>query len=130
MALAGAIFLVVGFVVLVRMFGLIGRCSEVFELARASLAVLRNPSLDDEAKESALQSHATRLFSLFFLLTAGAGLALGLPAGIIWILDALQVVSLRAVLEVTLSWQFLLGSTLVGVAAWRLKRGPRRRGES
>jgi hypothetical protein len=36
----------------------------------------------------------------------------------------LQVVSLRAVLDVTLSWQFLLGSTLVGIAAWRFDRGP------
>jgi hypothetical protein len=124
MALAGAIFLVVGFVVLVRVFGLTRKCGEVFDLARASLAVLRNPSLDDAAKESALQSHATRLFSLFFLLTAGAGLALALPAGFIWILDVLQVVSLRAVLEVTLSWQFLLGSTLAGIVAWRLIRGP------
>jgi hypothetical protein len=124
MALAGAIFLVIGFVALVRMFGLVRRCGEVFDLARASLAVLRNSSLDDAAKESALQSHATRLFSLFFLLTAGAGLALALPAGIIWILDVLQVVSLRAVLDVTLSWQFLLGSTLAGIAAWRLTRGP------
>ena len=55
---------------------------------------------------------------------SGAGLALALPAGIIWILDVLQVVSLRAVLDVTLSWQFLLGSTLVGIVAWRLIRGP------
>jgi len=124
MALAGAIFLVVGFLALVRMFGLVRRSGEAFDLARASLAVLRNSSLDDAAKESALQSHATRLFSLFFLLTAGAGLALALPAGIIWILDVLQVVSLHAVLDVTLSWQFLLGSTLVGIAAWRFTRGP------
>ena len=124
MALAGAIFLVIGFVALVRIFGLVRRCGEVFDLARASLAVLRSSSLDDAAKESALQSHATRLFSLFFLLTAGAGLALALPAGIIWILDVLQVVSLRSVIDVTLSWQFLLGSTLVGIAAWRFTRGP------
>ena len=117
MALAGAIFLVVGFVALVRIFGLVRKCGEVLDLARASLAVMRNPALDDAHKERALQSHATRLFSLFLLLTAGAGLALALPAGMIWILDALEVVSLRAVLDVTLSWQFLLGSTLVGVAS-------------
>ena len=30
----------------------------------------------------------------------------------------------RAVLDVTLSWQFLLGSTVVGIAAWRFARGP------
>jgi hypothetical protein len=60
------------------------------------------------------------LFLLFLLLTLGAALALALPAGVIWILDVLQVVSLRAVIDVTLSWQFLLGSTLVGVLAWRL----------
>ena len=122
MALAGAIFLVVGFVALIRIFGLVRKCGEVLDLARASLAVMRNPSLDDAHKERELQSHATRLFSLFVLLTAGAGLALALPAGMIWILDALEVVSLRAVLDVTLSWQFLLGSTLVGVAAWRMTR--------
>jgi len=124
MALAGAIFLVVGFVTLVRIFGLVGKCGEVFDVARASLAVMRNPPLEDAHKERALQSHAARLFSLFLLLTAGVGLALALPAGMIWILDALEVVSLRAVLDVTLSWQFLLGSTLVGVAAWRLTRRP------
>ena len=124
MALAGAIFLVVGFVALVRMFGLIKKCGDVFELVKSSLAVLRNPALDDDAKESALQSHATRLFSLFLFLTLGAALALGLPAGMIWILDVLHVVSLRAVIEVALSWQFLLGSTLFGVLAWRLTHKP------
>jgi uncharacterized oligopeptide transporter (OPT) family protein len=121
-SLAGAIFLVVGFVALVRMFGLIKKCGEVLDLVKSSLAVLRNPSLDDDAKEGALQSHAKQLFSLFLLLTLGAALALALPAGMIWILDVLQVLSLRAVIEVTLSWQFLLGSTLFGVVAWRLTR--------
>ena len=99
MALAGAIFLVVGFVALVKAFGLLGKCGEVLDLARTSLAVLRNPSLDDDAKESALQSYAAKLFLLFLLLTAGAALALVLPAGLIWVLDLLHVVSLRAVLE-------------------------------
>ena len=96
MALAGAIFLVVGFVALIRIFGLVRKCGEVLDLARASLAVMRNPSLDDAHKERALQSHATRLFSLFVLLTAGVGLALALPAGMIWILDVLEVVSLAS----------------------------------
>jgi hypothetical protein len=120
MALAGAIFLVVGFVVLVKAFGLLAKCSEVLDLARTSLAVLRNPALDDDSKESALQSNAVKLFLLFLLLTAGAALALVLPTGLIWVLDRLHVVSLRAVLELTLSWQFLLASTVVGVVAWRL----------
>jgi hypothetical protein len=120
MALAGAIFLVVGFVALVKAFGLVRKCGEVLALARSSLAVLRNPALDDDAKESALQSNAMKLFSLFVLLTGGAALALALPAGLIWILDVLHIVSLRAVLETTLSWQFLLASTLIGVVAWHL----------
>jgi hypothetical protein len=122
MALAGAIFLVVGFVALVRMFRLMKKCGDVFDLVKSSLAVFRNPALDDDAKESALQSYARQLFALFLFLTLGAALALALPAGVIWILDVLQVVSLRAVIEVTLSWQFLLGSTLFGVLAWRLTR--------
>ncbi len=122
MALAGAIFLVAGFVALVRLFGLVKKCGNVVDLARSSLAVLNNPSLGDDVKERTLQGHATRLFSLFLTLTLGAALALALPAGLIWILDVLEVVSLRAVIEVTLSWQFLLGSTLFGVLAWQLTR--------
>lgn len=122
MALAGAVFLVIGFVLLVRMFGLVGKCRHVFDLVQSSVAVLRDPSLDDDARERALQSHAKQLFGLFFLLTAGAVLALALPAGLIWLLDVLRVVSLRAVLEMTLSWQFLTATTLLGAAAWRLMR--------
>jgi hypothetical protein len=98
------------------------KCGDVFRLVKSSLAVLRNPSLEDDAKESALRSYARRLFLLFLLLTLGAALALALPAGMIWILDALQVVSLRSVIDVTLSWQFLLGTTLFGVLALRLTR--------
>ena len=123
MALAGAILLVIGFVALVRAFGLVGKCGEVFAVARASLAILRNTALDDAAKERELQTHATRLFALFFALTAGAALALALPAGLIWVLDAMHVVPLRDVLEVALSWQFLLGTTLAGFAAWHWTRG-------
>jgi hypothetical protein len=104
------------------MFLLMKKCGDVFDLVKSSLAVFRNPALDDDAKESALQSYARQLFALFLFLTLGAALALALPAGVIWILDVLQVVSLRAVIEVTLSWQFLLGSTLFGVLAWRLTR--------
>jgi hypothetical protein len=125
MALAGAVLLVVGFVALVRAFGLVGKCGEVFAVARASLTVLKNPALDDSAKESALQTHASRLFALFLALTAGAALALALPAGLIWLLDEIHVVSFHDVLEVALSWRFLLGSTLAGIVAWRLMRGHR-----
>ena len=122
MAFAGAIFLVVGFVALIRVFGLTKKCRDVVELARSSLAVVRDPALDDDHKERALQSHAKQLFSLFFVLTAGAALALGLPTGVIWVLDRLQVVSLGRVIDVTLSWQFLLGTTLLGILVLRLAR--------
>jgi hypothetical protein len=122
MALAGALFLVVGFVLLVRAFGLIAKCGDVLDLVQSSLGVLREPSLDDDARERALQSHAKRLFALFFLLTAGAALALALPAALIWVLDALGLVSFDAVVDMTLSWQFLLATTLVGTAAWWLMR--------
>jgi len=124
MSLAGALFLVVGFVVLVRKFGLVQKSGDVFGLVKSTLEVLRNPSLDDAAKESALQSHAKQLFSLFLLLTVGAAAALALPTGVIWLLDLLRVLSLRSVIEVTLSWPFLIGTTLLAIVAWRLTRKP------
>ena len=122
MAFAGAIFLVVGFVVLVRKFGLVQKSGDVFGLVKSTLEVLRNPLLDDDAKESALQSNAKQLFLLFLLLTVGGAAALALPAAVIWLLDVLRVLSLRSVIEVTLSWPFLLGTTLLAIVAWRLTR--------
>ena len=56
----GAAFLVFSIVVLIRMFGLVEKSSDVTTVARRSFGVIRNPDLNEDEKEAALSP-----FSLF-----------------------------------------------------------------
>ena len=61
-----AVFLVIGFAVLVRVFGLVQKTRDVVQVSQQSLKVIRSRDLDDSAKEAALQRDARKLFRLFF----------------------------------------------------------------
>ena len=121
MVYLGAAILVIGFVVCLKLFGLVERANSVFALSRESMAVLKNADMDDDAKEAAMQSHAKKLFGLFFTLTLGCVLALALPAGIVWLLDLAGVMSFDAVIEFTISWEFLLATTALLVLVVAVK---------
>ena len=66
---AGAIFLVIGFIIVLKVFKLVEKSTRVIDISRRAVADLRSSELDDDAKESAMQSHAKQLFGLFFLIT-------------------------------------------------------------
>ena len=110
-------FLVVGFLVLLRLFGLVENSRIVLTVARRSLEVIRSQSLSDEAKETALQSDAKQLFRLFFTLLFGGAAAVLLPLGVVWLCDWLGLLSLRSVFEVALSPAFLIGSGILAIFA-------------
>lgn len=116
MTYVGVVILVAGFVVLIRIFGLVEKSSEVFHISKLALSDMQNPDFDDDAKEVALQQHAKRLFSLFFLLTIGGAAALALPAGLLFLLEKMGLLSLSNVMAVTLSWEFLLVSSVLIIA--------------
>ena len=116
MTFAGVAILVAGFVVLVKIFGLVEKSTEVFSVSRLALSDIQNPDLDDAAKEAALQQHAKRLFGLFFLLAIGGAAALALPAGLLFLLERMGLLSLSAVMALTLSWEFLLASSVLIIA--------------
>jgi hypothetical protein len=113
MSLVGAVFLVIGFVALAKICALVERSKRVVVLAKQSLQTIGNPDLDDDAKEKALQRCAKELFLLFFAISLGSLTALGLPAGVVWLLDKAGLMSFEAVVTVALSWQFLLSTTLI-----------------
>jgi hypothetical protein len=119
---AGAALLVVGFVGLCRLFGLIQKSTTVIDVAKLALTDLRNPGLDDDTKEIALQRYAKRLFGLFLVLTLGGAGALFLPLGCIWLLEQLGVLSFDAVIDTTLSWEFLLATTLLALVIFWIVR--------
>ena len=119
---AGAIFLVVGFIVVLKLFKLVDKSNCVINISRQAVADLRNTELDDDAKELVMQRHAKQLFGLFFLITIGGIAAVFLPLAIIWGLDRLHIVSLDAILGVALSWPFVIAATVLITVAFFINR--------
>jgi hypothetical protein len=113
---------VVAFAVLIERFNLMERAREVGSRALGSLQVLRDPELDDVAKEKVLRRQAVRLFGLVGILGGGSLLALGLPLLAVWLLDLGGVASLESVLAVLSSIEFLIGATIIGVMTFLLFR--------
>ena len=112
-SIAGALFLVVGFVVLMKVFGLVEKSRKVVSIAGKAASDLRNPEFDDEHKEKALQGYAKSLFQLFFLLLVGGILALGIPVLLIYLMDQTGWLSIDGVIEASLRWEFLAIVTAV-----------------
>lgn len=109
-----AAFLVVGFVILARLFKLPEKSRRVIAIARDSLAVVRNSTLSDEHKEESLQSNAKQLLRLFGILLIGGVGAVVLPFGVVWLGDLAGLLSQESVLTIALSPTFLIISVMVG----------------
>lgn len=122
MSFVGAALLVAGFIVLVKIFGLLKKSTEAITVAKRAYADFQNPHLSDDAKEVALQGYAKKLFLLFFLITLGSIAALALPIGLLWLLEQINILSLNAVMTTALSWQFLLISTALGTVIFWIAR--------
>ena len=125
-----AAFLVVGFAVLVRVFRLVDKTREVGRVSRQSMAVIRSRSLDDGAKEAALQSDARKLFRLFFVLALGSAVALMLPMSMVWMGNELGLVSLDGVMDITLSPTFILIVSVVFIGGLLFYRKGASKGDS
>ena len=119
---AGAIFLVIGFIFILKISRLVDKSTRVIDISKRAIAELRNTELSDDAKESAMQSHAKQLVGLFFLITIGGIAAVCFPIAVIWGLDRLKLVSIDAVLDVALSWPFVVATTGLIVLALVIKR--------
>lgn len=108
-----AAFLVVGFVVLIRLFRLAEWTREVVDASRRSIGVIRSRTLSDDEKEAALKKDAGLLFRLSFILLLGGAAAFLLPIALMWFCDWVGFISLASMLDVALSPVFLVTSGIV-----------------
>ncbi len=115
-AYAGAVLIVAGFSQLLVWFGLIDRAKEIAGISRNVIATLKNPSLDDDAKEVALRKDSMALFIRFFTLTAGLCFALGLPLLCVWLVSWTRLWSFDGVLGASLSWPMAAGGLVIFIA--------------
>lgn len=114
-----ALLLVPAFLALAHAFGLLRATRRVLAVVEQAYSTLTDDALDEDAKESALQKHAVQSLGLFAWLIAGAAGALGLPLAVIWLVDELGWLDGDAVLEVAVSWPFLLVTLVGGILVWR-----------
>ena len=109
---AAAILLVLGFIAVLKVLKVVENSARVISITNRAVADFRSNELDDDAKETAMQTHAKHLFVLFFLITLGGFAAVFIPLAVVWGLDRLQLLSLDGVLQAALSWHFIAASTV------------------
>lgn len=117
---SAAVLLLGGVITLLWAFGLVPRAWQAVRASRSAFEVLRDPALGDDRKESLLQGYSRALLSSFLELSIRGAAAIAIPVGLLWALEWVGVVSLEAVLALTLSWPFLLGGVLAGIATFWL----------
>ena len=123
MPLLGALIVVLGFLGLAKALGLLERNFRVIAVTRSALSVIGDRSLDDLQKETALQQKARELLVLFFSIIGISLIALGVPLGAVWALDALNLLSFQAVIATLTSAWFILAGVGVSLLYFLLKRG-------
>ena len=111
MVLIGELVVILGFMIFIKLFGLVRRTSRVAEVGKSVLAVIRDPSLEDHQKELATQQYAKELFSLFFVIVSASLIALAIPLGIVWIMELANLLTVAEVIAGTLTLEF------IGIAA-------------
>ena len=122
--IAGAVFVIAGFLFLMTLFGLVERSARVFVVSKAATRDLTDSTLDDDAKETAIRAHAKTLGGLFVLLALGGFGAVVAPLGVIALLDAFAIVSFDNVMNALMSWWMIGAAAIVFAAVVARKRRP------
>ena len=119
----GAIIIVLVFIYMLNLLRLVENSLMVITQAKKATQVLSNSELDDLQKEKALQKNALTLFKLFFIILLSSLLAIAVPLGIVWILEKLGLMSLNSVIDFTLSWAFIISSSvIISLAVWIFRK--------
>lgn len=108
-----ALFLVLFFVL-----HLPKRAQQIGTTALSVLVVFGDVSLDDEQKESQIQSITIKLLVKLVQFLAGLMVAFLLPAIALYILEKAELVVVAQVTQQLLSVPFLIVSTLIGILVW------------
>jgi hypothetical protein len=111
----GVVLLVLGFLLVLKLFGIVEKSRKVLSITRSAKAVMADGSLDDTQKERLLQRSATQLFGLFLWLVVGSLVAVAVPLIVVWLMDVVGLLTVDAVIEATFSFQFIGLTVLVGI---------------
>jgi hypothetical protein len=118
-----ALATMVAFVATFHFSGLIRRARSAVATVSQTLAVMSRDTLDDEEKERLVQRAALRMFGQFALITVTIGVVFLVPAAVIWVGDLTGLAPVVAVSNFLLSWEVIIGATVLVLASvWLARR--------
>ena len=113
-----ACLVVLAFMVACYALRIIAVARRVLRVARQSLATIRDPALDDEAKEKAAQRGAVALFGGFLSITLRSLVAVLASSAVLIAADLTGVVPAAATIDVLGSWEFIAATTVALTAGY------------
>ena len=111
-----------GFMIFVKLFGLVSKTAKVATVAKSALDVIRDSDLDDLQKEKASRQYAKELFVLFFVIATGSALALAIPMGVLWLMETANLLTVTEVINATLTLEFIGIAAVLSVILFLLSR--------
>lgn len=128
MTIAAAVLSAALFLAAWRFSGIYPRLLSVFSLSREAARAMTDASLDDDQKERLARRYAFKMLRSFLEVTLRAAAILALPAVALLILDALNLVEFREVVDILTMWEVILGATAAALIVWFVLRVARRAG--
>ncbi len=118
MIAAAGIASIVLFLIALWRLGLVRVATGAAATAQGALAVMRDPALDDAAREKAVQTASLRLMGIFVSIVWRGGLSLGISALPIWLADLSGLAASGAVIDFLSRWDVIGIASAVIVAGY------------
>jgi hypothetical protein len=118
LALVVACLAVLGFIVACHVLKIVTVARGVLTTAHHGMSAMRDPAIDDDAKERAARQAAVDLFSGFFSITFRSIIALLASATVVYGADLMGLVPASAAIDRLGSWEFIVATTVVLTAGY------------
>lgn len=126
MTLLGALLAVGAFVAAFQMSGIVPAARASVATSQSAFTAMRDPSLQDEEKERIAQKASLELMKKFLSLSVRGALVLLVSLLPVFAFSALGLATRADMMRVLMSWQLLVGATVVlGAGALVLARRKR-----
>lgn len=122
MTFIGTLILISGFLVFIKLFGLVDKSGKVVELAKDAGSVIRDANLDDYQKEKAMQKNAIKLLTLFILITLSGFAALAIPLAFLCLMEYVNFLKVDKVIEMSLSIEFIAAAIILSIVFFWITR--------
>ena len=113
MIVAIAVASIVVFLVALLLLGVVPAAARALTIARGAFAALRDPALDDAARERAARDASMRLLRSFISILARGGLAIAVSLLPIWLADASGLAPRDQIFDFLSRWDVILIASIV-----------------